>query len=111
VLGIDDRHIYHLFVAEKHQNTGVARQLLLAAQGLARGFSVNSSVFARGFYEKMGFVAESDPLERNGILTIPMKLLPGKLVPEKIILEKIIPEKNNTRGTSTGKNARVKVIT
>lgn len=96
VLGIEDMsthvHIYHLFVSEEYQSAGVARQLLLTAQaafaekGLAREFSVNSSVFARGFYEKMGFVAESDPQERNGILIVPMKLIPGTLASGKIIV-------------------------
>jgi predicted GNAT family N-acyltransferase len=45
---------------------------------LSRGdpgeFTVNSSEYARGVYEKLGFVALSGPEEKNGVVYIPMKL-------------------------------------
>ncbi len=53
VMGIEDVHIYHLFVSEVyHQHTGVARRLLhtvqsaFEAQSLSWEFTVNSSIFA-----------------------------------------------------------------
>ncbi|VAW60535.1 hypothetical protein MNBD_GAMMA11-481 [hydrothermal vent metagenome] len=79
-LGINkDMHIYHLFVSEKHHNKGIARRLLITAReafstsGIRQPFTVNSSMFARVFYEKMGFSAQSAPQTRNGITTISMK--------------------------------------
>ena len=84
VVGIkDNRHLYHLFVNENYQRQGVARHLWQAAmqQCLAIGnpgeFTVNSSLYAKAIYEKLGFVAQSGPVERNGIAAIPMKMKVG----------------------------------
>ena len=73
-------HLYHLFVAEKFQNRGIAGQLWRVAMKscLAKGnpgvFTVNSSRYARPVYEKLGFVVQSGPQEKNGVIYIPMKL-------------------------------------
>jgi ribosomal protein S18 acetylase RimI-like enzyme len=81
VVGIKgNSHLYHLFVAEKYQYQGIARRLWQVAMesclsnGNSGEFSVNSSNYARGVYEKLGFVAQSGPEEKNGVIYIPMKL-------------------------------------
>jgi len=81
VVGIrDNSHLYHLFVAEKYQRKGIARKLWQLAMEacLANGnpgeFTVNSSEYALGVYERLGFVAQSGPEEKNGVIYIPMKM-------------------------------------
>ena len=81
VVGVrDDSHLYHLFVAEKYQRKGIAKNLWQLAMEacLSRGnpgeFTVNSSEYARGVYEQLGFIALSGPEEKNGVIYIPMKL-------------------------------------
>ena len=75
-----ESHLYHLFVNEAYQKRGIARQLWHIARdtciavGNNDGFTVNSSRYAQEFYEKLGFVTRSDPVERNGVVAIPMKL-------------------------------------
>ena len=80
-VGIKDfYHLFHLFVAEAFQRQGIARKLWQAVMtecllsGNDGEFTVNSSLYAQPLYEKLGFVAESGPQEKNKILTIPMKL-------------------------------------
>ena len=76
----DNSHLYHLFVAEKYQRKGIAKKLWQLAMDacLSRGstgeFTVNSSEYARGVYEQLGFIALSGPEEKNGVVYIPMKL-------------------------------------
>jgi GNAT superfamily N-acetyltransferase len=76
----DNSHLYHLFVAEEYQRKGIARELWQVALGtcLTNGnvgeFTVNSSKFAVPVYEKLGFVVESGPAEKNGVVFIPMNL-------------------------------------
>lgn len=76
----NNSHLYHLFVAEKHQRKGIASRLWQVAmeaclcKGNSGGFTVNSSKYAQGVYEKLGFVAQSGPEEKNGVVFIPMKL-------------------------------------
>ncbi|WP_455365881.1 GNAT family N-acetyltransferase [Kaarinaea lacus] len=81
LIGIkNNNHLYHLFVSEAHHNKGIGRQLWVVARGACiaagnrDGFTVNSSRYAQKFYELLGFVAQSQPQERNGMVTIPMKL-------------------------------------
>jgi GNAT superfamily N-acetyltransferase len=80
VVGVrDNRHLYHLFIADEYQNQGIARKLWQVAfeACLSRGnpgiFTVNSSKYAVPMYEKLGFVPQSEPVESNGIVSIPMK--------------------------------------
>jgi predicted GNAT family N-acyltransferase len=40
-------------------------------------FTVNASLDARAFYEKLGFDAVSGPLNREGVIAIPMTLSVG----------------------------------
>lgn len=76
----DDTHLYHLFVAEACQRRGIGRSLWETAMAgaLARGnngeFTVNSSRYARPFYERLGFVAGEERIDAQGVVTIPMRL-------------------------------------
>ena len=82
VIGIrDNNHLYHLFVASEYQRQGIARKLWQVAleacleTGNPGKFTVNSSKYAQVIYEKLGFVAQSEPQERNGVVFIPMQLV------------------------------------
>jgi len=72
-------HLYHLFVAEEYQRQGLAKRLLQTAlkSCLAKGnkgpFTVNASKYALPIYEKLGFVATSEAVEKNGVVAIPMQ--------------------------------------
>ena len=76
----DNSHLYHLFVAQDYQRQGIASSLWQLAKqvclehGNPGEFTVNSSKYAQGVYEGMGFVAQSGPQEKNGVIFIPMKL-------------------------------------
>jgi ribosomal protein S18 acetylase RimI-like enzyme len=78
----DNRHLYHLFVSERFQGRGVARRLweVAKAASLSAGnpgvFTVNSSRYAVGLYEKFGFVRQSEAVDVSGVICIPMKLEP-----------------------------------
>ncbi len=81
VVGVrDNSHLYHLFVDEKFQKRGIAGQLWRVAREscLSKGnpgvFTVNSSKYALPVYEKLGFIVQSEPVERSGVVYIPMKL-------------------------------------
>lgn len=81
IIGMKDNvHLYHLFVDEYFHRKGIARLLWNTAMkscktaGNPGEFTVNSSRYAQRVYESFGFVAQSAPHERNGIVTIPMKL-------------------------------------
>ena len=81
VVGVrDNSHLYHLFVAESYQRQGVATglwQLAMQAcldEGNPGEFTVNSSNYAQKVYETLGFVAQSGPQDKNGVIFIPMKL-------------------------------------
>ena len=77
----DSKHLYHLFVAEHYQRKGIASRLWQVAMqacieaGNPGEFTVNSSVFAAQAYEAFGFVVQSEPQLKNGVVFIPMKLV------------------------------------
>ena|SRR5687768_7203901 len=77
----DNRHLYHLFVADEYQGHGLATQLWRIARDACLAahdtheFTVNSSRFAVGFYEKLGFVRQAEFQEHDGVISIPMKLI------------------------------------
>ena len=80
LIGIkSNTHLYHLFVSENHQRDGIARLLWEVAKtqcyenGNKEKIIVNSSLYAKGVYEKLGFVAVSGQQERNGVTTISME--------------------------------------
>jgi ribosomal protein S18 acetylase RimI-like enzyme len=76
----DNRHLYHLFVSECFQGKGVARRLWESAKAASLDagnpgvFTVNSSRYAVGLYEKFGFVRQSEAVDVSGVICIPMKL-------------------------------------
>jgi ribosomal protein S18 acetylase RimI-like enzyme len=74
----DNKHLYHLFVANDFQRQGVARRLWAVAreQCIAAGnpgtFTVNSSNNAVAVYEKLGFVRSGAMKNDDGVLYNPM---------------------------------------
>ena len=71
----DGIHLFHLFVAERFQRRGWARQLWLHALSQAHQgtrMTVNATLFARGFYERMGFIATGPLVQTHGIAFVPM---------------------------------------
>ena len=80
----DNKHLYHLFVAEEYQRQGIAKELWQLAMeeclnnGNAGEFTVNSSEYAQGVYRKLGFVAQPGPRIKNGVVFFPMSLHVGQ---------------------------------
>jgi GNAT superfamily N-acetyltransferase len=76
----DNKHLYHLFVAESHQRRGLARALwrvaweACVATGNPGEFTANSSRYALPFYEKLGFIQAGPEENREGVVYTPMKL-------------------------------------
>jgi ribosomal protein S18 acetylase RimI-like enzyme len=77
----DNAHLYHLFVAEQFHRKGIAKKLWQLAMneclrdGNTGEFTVNSSAYALGVYKRLGFIAQSGPQEKNGVVFYPMKLI------------------------------------
>ncbi len=70
-------HISLLFVDSDYHRKGVARALFEEVRTLTESkdvheFTVNSSPYAVGFYQKIGFHALSPELEKQGIRYTPM---------------------------------------
>jgi len=76
----ENSHLSQLFVSKNFQRRGIARTLweVAKAANLAGGnpgrFTVNASLAAVGVYEKLGFVKQSEPISKSGIIYVPMKL-------------------------------------
>lgn len=76
----DNTHLYHLFVDSAFQRQGIATRLWLEAKNrvLATGniqiMTVNASLYAVPVYERFGFVALRDKIEKNGLVFVPMQL-------------------------------------
>ncbi len=75
-------HIAMLFVDKKFHRKGIAKNLVEKAKKYCEQYhqnleaiTVNSSPYAVGFYEKMGFVKMSDEQIVDGIRFTPMKLV------------------------------------
>ena len=74
----DNKHLYHLFVANDFQRRGVARRLWTVAREecIAAGnpgtFTVNSSNNAVAAYERLGFVRSGPTKNDDGVLYNPM---------------------------------------
>lgn len=75
----DVSHVFHLFVAQSHQRTGVARRLWHEARALAlqtsalRQFTVNSSLRAVATYRAFGFEPAGEVVSVHGISFMPMR--------------------------------------
>jgi ribosomal protein S18 acetylase RimI-like enzyme len=67
-------HLYHLFVATRVQSQGLGRLLWreVLSQSPCSEISVNASVFAVGFYERLGFVRSAPDVVEDGIAFAPM---------------------------------------
>jgi GNAT superfamily N-acetyltransferase len=79
VIEVRDRdHVSMLFVRTSHMGLGIATALLAraveAAQAAGRpAMTVHSSLNARSFYERAGFVAAAAPQRVDGFAFVPMK--------------------------------------
>ncbi|TQV72183.1 GNAT family N-acetyltransferase [Aliikangiella marina] len=77
VLGVRlPSHLFHLFVEPSLHGRGIGRALWqdYLQQTTERQFTLNSSKIAVGFYEKLGFEKQGSAIEKNGILSYPMRL-------------------------------------
>jgi len=75
VLAIKNKnHIFHLFVDKKYHRQHIAQQLWQHYLGLENmtHCSVNSSRFAIGFYQSIGFKATDEVYEKQGVTCYPM---------------------------------------
>jgi GNAT superfamily N-acetyltransferase len=76
----DGSHVFHLFVARKHQRLGVARRLWDQVHQSLGGsveqpqFTVNSSLRAVPVYRSFGFVETGPIISAHGISFLPMRL-------------------------------------
>jgi ribosomal protein S18 acetylase RimI-like enzyme len=74
----DNKHLYHLFVANEFQRQGLGRQLWNVARadcvaaGNPGSFTVNSSNNAVAIYEKLGFVRAAPTQNKDGVFYNPM---------------------------------------
>ena len=75
----EHRHISLFFVSQKHQGRGVGKKLLKAAMDICLkqsdkpdAITVNSSLWATGVYQKLGFEPQKDEQCINGIRFVPM---------------------------------------
>lgn len=76
----DGRHLYHLFVAPRHQGRGLARTLwdIVRRRAQEAGnpgeFTVNASLNAVPVYERFGFKATSEVVRSHGLVYLPMRM-------------------------------------
>lgn len=76
----DGRHLYHLFVAPRHQGRGLARTLWDVVRRRAEEsgnpgeFTVNASLNAVPVYERFGFEATAEVVRAHGLVYLPMRL-------------------------------------
>lgn len=75
----DCNHLYHLFVAQAFQRTGLASRLWSTAHAAALqsgnpgNFTVNASVNAVPVYQHFGFLATGPELRSHGVVFVPMR--------------------------------------
>lgn len=73
-------HLYHLFVDANLHRCGIGIQLwkylktLAVSSTQAEIFTVNASLMAVPFYERLGFKPQSLPIAEKGVVFVPMKL-------------------------------------
>jgi GNAT superfamily N-acetyltransferase len=76
----DNSHLFGLYVDDAYHGRGIARRLWEVAReaclaaGASGEFTVKSSRYAVGVYEKFGFEREGDEAEKNGVVFIPLRL-------------------------------------
>ena len=72
----DGSHLYHLFVRADAQGRGIAQALWRAVRmgRDAPRYTVNASLGAVGFYERLGFRPAANEQQANGLRWLPMTL-------------------------------------
>ena len=74
----DQTHLFHFFVAEPFQRTGLGRRLWewarVNVQSAAAGFTVNASLQAIPVYERFGFEKQGPVKVEYGVVFQPMRL-------------------------------------
>lgn len=66
-------HLSLLFVDSDYHGRGIGKQLMTLIDNLSLGdIEVNSGIYAKAFYEKMGFRSIGDLTKKDGILYYPM---------------------------------------
>ena len=72
----DKCHISLLFIKEEFQKQGVGKELINYVMKFnnVNFMTVNSSIYAKSFYEHLGFVCLKDEQNVNGLRFYPMKL-------------------------------------
>ncbi len=75
VLAIKNKnHIYHLFVDRDYHKQKIAKQLWTEylSNNSSQSFTVNSSKYAVGFYQSIGFEPTDEIYEKEGVTCYPM---------------------------------------
>ncbi len=69
-------HLYHLFVDRAAQGTGIGSALFRHAQNELGDTikTVNASINAVRFYEKLGFTADGEEMRKDGLAFLPMSI-------------------------------------
>lgn len=72
----EENYLGHLYVKTDYHGFGVAKQLVEAMTKMsgAKLIRVKASIYALGFYQKVGFKATSEELSINSIRYVPMEL-------------------------------------
>ena len=70
-----ERHLYHLFVAEKHQRKGISTELwrYVISRMKSREYTLRSSTYAIPVYKRFGFIATGPAEVKDGIGFQPMR--------------------------------------
>lgn len=73
----DNNYLGHLYVKTAYHGFGIAKRLIneMKTQSGAKLIYVKASIYALGFYQKVGFKATSEELSINSIRYVPMELI------------------------------------
>lgn len=71
----DKHHISLLFIKEEFHKQGIGKALyeFVSSKNLDNFMTVNSSLYAKGFYERLGFTCVAREQCKNGIRYYPME--------------------------------------
>ena len=70
-----DNHVFLLFIADQFRHEGLGKKLMEQLASTIPGtkrISLNSSLYARAFYERLGLTATGPVKSKNGVAFIPM---------------------------------------
>jgi predicted N-acetyltransferase YhbS len=75
----DSSHVSMLFVRSSHMGQGIARALMTRIVEASRAsgclkMTVNASLNAQSFYERLGFRATDEPQDTHGFAFVPMEI-------------------------------------